>query len=194
MVEDGRVSPKKHLMDRAAANDARCDAVYQQALADSERHRLGPETPGQTFGRLVKSMVGHALDFEASKQNEASPRHLRAKEGLAADRDEFRSTFLRGDDFDGLRERTFAEVVDIRVEAAKRRAEERAEDAEYVQDIGRLLAQRREAMKGDWPAIRTEFPGQYEEPDYERQALVGDPPVVDIVNFGNHMPRKGIDS
>jgi hypothetical protein len=57
-------------------------------------------------------------------------------------------------------------------------------DEKRAKDLGEVLAERRAAIKEDWPIIRAEFPGQFPEPDYELQAQMGEPPVVDIVNFG----------
>ncbi len=147
------------------------------------------ETPGQTFGRLIRSMTTHALVFEATKTNPLSPRHTRAKEGLATDRDEFRATFLTGDGSDSLRERTFAAIVEARVEAAQAREREKVEDAQFVQDVGRVIVERRRAMAGDWTIIRQEFPGQYGDLDYEKQAELGDvpPPRSDA---GGFEPRR----
>ncbi len=178
---------QRRLGQRLADNEARVDAQYQEGLRIANEPRdPKPETPGQVWGRITRSMVTHALAFEATKHNPLSPGHERAKEGLATGRDEFRATFFKGDDMDGERERTFAKIIEGRVEDEQTRLRESVEDAEHVQIVGRVIAEKRQAMRGDWGIIRQEFPGQYEEPDYEHQSRLGDVPP----RFGKRLPTN----
>lgn len=76
----------------------------------------------------------------------------------------------------GFNLRGFEDVVKTHIARIKDKAEEeRLAEAE---------------KEGDYALLRKEFPGVFPEPDYEHQAMMGEPPVVDIVNFGNHAYNK----
>lgn len=154
---------------------------------DRRERPKGVETPRQRYGRLIKQAVGHTVALADTQTDPASPAHLAAKEGLAAVHDEFRQRCLHGNEYDGMLQAFFEDRVVTRVLGVfqDRRDEKR------VVKLVETLRERKTAIAEDWPLIRTEFPGVYEEPDYDHQARLGDvPPVGDIVNFGNHAFKK----
>ena len=71
----------------------------------------------------------------------------------------------------GFNLRGFDLVVKDKIAVMKAKAEEE-----------RLAEAQRD---GDYKLLRGEFPGVFPEPDYEHQAMMGEPPV----NFGNHAKR-----
>ena len=153
---------------------------------DRKDRPKGVETPGQRFGRLITQAVTHTLAMQDNARDPSSETYIRAQEGLAAVHDEFRTRCLRGNGFDGMLQCLF----DMRVTDRLIAIHEDRRDRRRAEKLAEVLAEKRNGIKGDWPIIRTEFPGQFEEADYEHQATLGDPPAVDIVNFGNHHPRK----
>lgn len=147
---------------------------------DRKDRPKGVETPGERFGRLITQAVTHTLAMQDNARDPLGEVYTRAQEGLAAVHDEFRTRCLRGNEFDGMLQGLF----DMRVTDRLIAIHEDRRDRRRAEKLAEVLAERRNDIKGDWPIVRTEFPGQYEEPDYDHQAQLGDPPVVDVVKFG----------
>jgi hypothetical protein len=162
-IEMGLVNPEGEKMER-----------------DRRERPKGIETAGQRFGRLIRQATDATVTLHDTRTNPLSDVHVKAQDALAAVNDEFRQRCLHGNGYDAMLTALFEDRVAARVQVIfeDRRDEKRAKD------LGEVLAERRAAIKEDWPIIRAEFPGQFPEPDYELQAQMGEPPVVDIVNFG----------
>lgn len=159
------------------------EVVRQQGMVDPRlevgrknwREKVTPTTPDDIGerARLYKGLAGDAaiasMALEGMRGGRGTQEMMDAQ--TAQIRTIRREAVLAGFNLMG-----FDLVVKDKIAVLKSKAEEdRLADAE---------------KEGDYQLLRKEFPGVFPEPDYEHQAFMGEPPVVDIVNFGNHAFRK----
>lgn len=133
----------------------------------------------QAYKRLVTSAVFHTMALEGTP--DSPDQQALSSAALVTIRDEVRHY--------GFMPKLFAEIVQSKIAKIREEKQEEAEDTAFGQEVERVLFMA-QARERDMDLIRAEFPNQF-EPDYELQARMGEPPVVDIVNFGNHAFKKG---